>query len=101
MAVGSSRLQPYSHEQFDETLNVLNVSTTSVIPESTAGPPAAEKLEKTTAYWILNLDFVSSGMMFGAFSRLFHKCRGMENAWALSTFRVSLEGKCNEFAANC
>ena len=85
MAVARSRLHPYSHEQFDETLNVLSVSTTSVIPESAAGPPEAENLEKTTAYWIPDLDFVSSGMTFGAFSRLFHKLRGMENAWKLST----------------
>jgi hypothetical protein len=38
-------------------------------------PPTEDirNLDKTMGYWIPDLDFVSSGMTFGAFSRLFQQ----------------------------
>ena len=82
MAVVRSKLHPHSHEQFDETLNVLSVSTTSVIPESASGgyPESRENnslLDTGSRLRLVRYDVWS-------FFQAFPKCRGMENAWELS-----------------
>jgi hypothetical protein len=60
-----------AYEYAAEKLDILSASGKSVIPE------VAERLsgiqEKQYFIWIPDLDFVSSGMTFGAVSRLFQQ----------------------------
>jgi hypothetical protein len=54
-----------------EKVYILSESIKSVIPEGAKRLSGIQK--KIIVYWIPDLDFVSSGMTFGAFSRLFQQ----------------------------
>jgi hypothetical protein len=60
------------HEQTAEKLNILSTSIRSVIPEGAKSACGGESRKKIL-YWIPDLDFVSSGMTFGAVCRLFQQ----------------------------
>ena len=57
--------------QAAEKLNISSTSIRLVIPEGAKRLSGIQK--KTIVYWIPDLDFVSSGMTFGAVSRLFQQ----------------------------